>query len=375
MINVIEPDELIAVQPEVGYKITMTGINAGGLIRRLGYYLEVGGNNITGEQSVLLDEGVAYVFNFTRDIANYLRCEKTFPDGFNTSRICFEMSVTVRLAYWEITYNPETCETTTGAVTNTPTSKVYNIGNDWDFPSLLLSSPEDIHVMNPRPNRFTSGYSKDYLYIFSEGISYKVYMDVYNLDGTVDVQYGPYFLTSLQTEVRQFGVGFANLGVKDKILKIWVEDLNKNIIYEHWNHYECYNNLVTIYAANIGGGFNSYSFEENINSVVTSSVVANRVDSTDQGEVDLVDTPSRSVSGFSSYDYFLLQREVDINDQETLRYYKQLIKSDLHMMEYAGKLFKILVTPSDWIIDKKEKTVNINLRVRMSFEQFLPNNV
>ena len=126
------PQPLTLVANPVLFVLSMTGTDSSTETRRLGYQLLDASNNpISKREGFSPVDGQQIDLDFSRDIRNRIYTDTPQVCDQWDTRVESSMLIEVKLRYWEIVFNKETCDSTDENIVTTGTFKVLNSAEQW----------------------------------------------------------------------------------------------------------------------------------------------------------------------------------------------------------------------------------------------------
>lgn len=378
MITLIaQPSAVLSVRPEIRYSLRMNDVSSGLILKSMKYRLL---NNTTAKpmtsfEVVRGNENEVFTLDFSSTVIHHLATLPIFDSGDGALRTCTEMLVSISLEYSEIEFNTDTCQTSISTTVITDARIVVNRGYDWFNAQEFLGNKVDL-LSYKGPRIEVTKNTFDYLYVYAK-TAYTIGGVKYNQAGGVIGDIGPW--TGSANVVTQWGVGPKNHTIGDNTSRIsmYVLDNSKALV-ASWDYLiTCYDNPVDILFQQVEGGYSVITFDRNIQSIVNSGQISNRARTISVKGRELTRGGNTNIN-VSSYDYYQLIKTVDDNDIQQLNYYRSLFQTGscyMRVPKSDGTLYwvKALITPGDWIINKEDKLVNINLRIRLNLPTEMPN--
>ena len=312
------------------FKFVMTGIESGNTIRRMGYQLLDESNNpISALESCSPSEGEPFILNFQDDIRPYIFTEvpSLYFIGVPLLRDESSMLIKIKLKYWEIVYNKETCKSSIENVVITTTYPVINATNQYF--GYASSNVLGISILTLKPY-FIESCDNDLFYFYTEtGLTFKV--EAYSKDGTL-------------------------LTIKNETVAAGVWSYHVTSLYDYPNAYQlqlivngyvlckyikkCCNHDL-IYFQQSGGGYSTIELTAASRSVDSSSSEIYRY----QPVTSFLDGPDASsilqrgglmINNKKSFKTFTFYKDILLDTDQDLRFYEDFLSSGSYFLRFES---------------------------------------
>lgn len=375
----------------IKFNFTMTDIGSGTITRRFGYQLKDKDDNpITNKESFSPKVNTPFDIDFRRDILPFVR---TLPPTDNADGGVAipqdEMWIEIKLEYWEIVHDSETCETTEENLMTTGLFIVVNSASNWFFP--VEKAPAAL--LNRKPNYIQCNRkTEDFLYYFKytgagSGAT-TIEATIYGDNGSVIGDRGPYIIAD---GMNAYPVGPGNFyntlngnpdGAPKSVRRIRVFTNQGDIV--NYIIDPCDSDTgTTLFFQTTDGGYSGIYFDNVQRSIKSTYTEVCRYNpACEVWDFENLKNAGESISDKKSYKEITFVKHIEDEDPIDLQYYEQFLASGSYYAlvpwrytEIDGRLrmVKFLPYSGNLVYFREERTSVLTIRGKINVPYNMPN--